>query len=454
MTSHQERVHPTPLCRRDFLRVGILGSAGLRLSELLRARALHAAQASPPPACILIFLAGGHSQLETYDLKPDAPDEYRGPCRPIPTCLSGFDVCEFMPRHAAIADRLALVRSCSHSFSGHWDGCQHVLTGWPAVLTGGGTPTSVYPEIGTIVKRLRPCGPHGLPNYVAVPSRLGAVGPAYLGKAYEPFEILGDPNLENFQVPNLSLPADALARLEERVHIRRAFDRLRSDLDHSGVMETLDHFDSEAIQLLTGTAAQQAFDLTRVHPRERDRYGRTRAGQLLLMARRLVEAGVGFVTAETSTYPEAGVEGGWDDHATAGDIFDKMKRRLPVFDQAFAALIEDLYDRGLDRQVLVVVMSEFGRTPRIDVKNGVPGRDHHPGVMSVVFSGGGLRMGQVIGSSDARAERPLDRPLRPVDVLATIYRFLGIDPAIQFRNHAGRPLAVLPEGEPIAELSS
>ena len=299
--------------RRDFLRVGYLGLAGLGLSDLLRGHArsvetvptASAGTAFDPDktgrACILVWLGGGPSHLETYDMKPEAPEEYRGPFRPTRTAVPGMEVCELLPRHAKIADRLTLIRSCSHNFAGHWDGAQHVLTGWPAVLTGGGTVTSVYPEIGCVVKRLRPSGPHGLPNYVGVPYRLGSVGPAYLGASYEPFIVGGDPNQADFRVPNLSVPTDELARLEDRNALRKALDGIRRDLDSSGVMEAMDSYDREALRLVTGREAQRAFDMSQIDPRERDRYGRTQAGQSLLLARRLVEAGVAFVSCEIAS---------------------------------------------------------------------------------------------------------------------------------------------------------
>lgn len=442
------------LSRRECLRAGWLGLGGLGLADLLRGRSLPtpAALRAEAPSCILVWLGGGPSHLDTYDLKPGAPAECRGLYQPIATRVPGLDVCELMPRHTQVADRLTLIRSFSHDFAGHQDGIQHVLTGWPAVLTGGGTTTSVYPEIGTIYKKVRPQGPAGLPSFVAVSHRLGFIGPAYLGMSCEPFVADGNPNDPNFKVQNLGLTAEALARLDDRHTLRQALDTLRRDIDRAGALEAMDSHDREAMRLLTSRETERAFDLGAVEPQERERYGRCRAGQSLLLARRLVEAGVGFVTVELANYAEAGVDGGWDDHAGVCNIFDRMNRRLPVYDQALCALIEDVYDRGLDRRVLVVVMGEFGRTPQLNTKEGKTGREHWPWAMSVVVSGGGMRMGQVIGSTEAKGERPKDRLMRPTDLLATIYRFLGIDPARQFRNHSGRPIAILPEGEPVREL--
>lgn len=359
-----------------------------------------------------------------------------------------------MPRHATMADRFTLIRSCSHGFAGHWDGSQHVLTGYPAVLINGGTETSVYPEVGAVVKKVRPQGPAGLPNYVAVSHRLGSVGPAYLGKSSEPFIASGNPNDPGYKVPNLGLESAALQRLQQRRPLRSSFDQIRREIDRTGALDAMNTFDREAVQLLTSDATQRAFDINRSDPRDRDRYGRCMAGQTLFLARRLVEAGVGFVTVELSNYREAGVDGGWDDHAGVCNIFDRMNRRLPVYDQALTTFIEDLYGRGLDQRVLVVVLGEFGRTPRVGEKNGLPGREHYPWAMSILVSGGGMNMGQVIGSTDARGEAPKSRPLRPADLLATIYQFLEINPRQEFQDHSGRPLAILPEGEPIRELFS
>ncbi|MDA0832492.1 MAG: DUF1501 domain-containing protein [Planctomycetota bacterium] len=445
---------PSATSRRDVLRAGLLGLSGLGLGDLLRMRANadSADNSTEPPACILVWLGGGPSHIDTYDLKPNAPSEYRGPYQPIQTAVPGLDVCELMPLHTKMAHRFSLLRSCHHGFSGHWDGAQHVLTGWPAVLTGGGTVTSVYPEVGTVFKKIRPTNAQGIPNYVAVSHRLGSVGPAYLGQACEPFIAPGNPASDDFKVPNLSISADTLSRFEDRRSLRNAFDQLRRDVDSSGMMHAMDSFDREAVQLLTNPNTERAFDLTQADPRRRDRYGRVTAGQSLFLALRLVEMGVEFVTVELAYYREAGVDGGWDDHAGTCNIFDRMNRRLPVYDQALTALIDDIYERGLDKRVLVVVMGEFGRTPQINVKENLPGREHWPSAMSVLFSGGGMNMGQVIGSTDSKAERPKDRALRPVDVLATMYRFLKIDPQHEFHDQLGRPFAILPEGDVIREL--
>jgi hypothetical protein len=433
----------------------MLGLGGLGLGDFFRLRA-RAAGSTPVPntACIFVSLFGGPSHLETYDPKPEAPVEYRGPFRAIATRVPGMHLCELLPRHARVADRFALIRSCSHELSDHFDAAQQVLTGRrpPRLRLSAGDPTNenTFPDVGSVCKRVRPTHPQGLPSYVAMPRRFRCGGPAYLGAACDPF-VVGHVH-SGFRVPNLNLTGGvSLARLEDRRQLLRDFDHMRRDLDGRGQLQALDRFNQEATRLLTGDASRRAFDLDREDPRVRDCYGRHEMGQSLLLARRLVEAGVSFVTCELYHH-EGEVNWNWDDHATEGHIFDAMQRRLPLLDQGVAALIDDLYARGLDERVVVVVTGEFGRTPRINPFKGRPGRDHWPSAMSMLVSGGGMRMGQVIGSTTSKGEWPRDRPLRPTDVLTTLYHFLGIDPRQEFRDHGGRPLAILPEGERIREL--
>jgi hypothetical protein len=448
------------LTRRRFLRAGLAGFGGLGLADLLRLRAQAAEAGSPrrDTACILVWLDGGPSHVDTYDLKPDAPAEYRSLFLPIRTKGPSMHVCELLPRHAQVADKFTLIRSCSHNIGDHADGARLVLSGRPPPVLDLGR--NRYPDLGSVVKWSRSMARRGLPSYVGIPARQESVGPGYLGKKYEPFEVRADPNAPNFQVPNLSLPDGAIDRLNDRVVLHRLLDNLRRELDLRGVMEAMDSYNQEAVGLLTGDEARKAFDLSRVDPRERERYGRSRVGQNLLLARRLVEAGIGFVHVDGRSFSDVapGIQGDWDDHAVLSNIFEAMQKRLPWYDQAVAALIEDLYQRGLDKKVLVVVTGEFGRTPQINLKpsrfTGVvqPGREHWPLAMSILVSGGGLRMGQVIGSTTSRGETPKDRPLRPTDLLATVYHFLGIDTSREYQDHSGRPLAILPDGAPISEL--
>lgn len=444
---------PGPLARRDFLRVGALGLGGLGLGDLLRSRAQAAEPGEPgrDMACIVVWLHGGPSHIDTYDLKPDAPAEYRGAFKPIRTRVPGLDVCELLPKHAAVADRFSLIRSVTHTFSAHAGGVQQILTGRMPRAREKEEPD--YPDIGSIIKKVRPVAPGGLPQYVTMPFRFESGGPAYLGKAYEPFAVPVSPNVPRFQVPNLALPTPSAARLDERRGLLASFDRVRRDIDRGSSMEALDQYHREAVALLTGDGARKAFDVAAEGDRVRDRYGRTRVGQSLLLARRLVEAGVGFVSVQAGSFDQPEGSSNWDDHAVAWNVFDQMKLRLPVYDQALTALIEDIHARGLEKRVLVLAFGEFGRTPKVSRgPNGRPGREHYPDAMSVLVSGGGLRMGQVVGATDARAERPKERPLAPTDLLATIYACLGIDWKQEFPDFTGRPLAILPGGEPIAEL--
>ena len=441
---------PGPMRRREFLRTGLAAFGSLSLPALLRMKA----QAGPAAtrektAVIVVWLHGGATHLETYDPKPNAAAEFRGPFSPIATRTPGLDVCELLPRHAAISDKFAILRSMVHTGFCHQQGQQQLFTGHP-VRELKQKPDN--PDCLTIANRLRWDANRSIPNYVGV-APMPYIGSAYLGPAYEPFAVSGDPNAPNFQVPNIGLgDASQVAHLQQRRGLRASFDRLRRDLDRLGDMHALDSFEEQAWGMLTSPEAQRAFDISREDPRVRDRYGRSRWGQQCLLARRLVEAGVELVT--TTFY---GVEGGqfgnWDDHAVNCHCFDAMKERAPVFDQAVTALIEDLYARGLDRRVLLVVTGEFGRTPRISYANGRPGRDHWPSATSMLFAGGGIEGGQVIGATDSRGEQVVERRVGVGDFLATIYRHLGIDAkATAFTNFAGRPVPILPEGEAIREL--
>ena len=452
-----------PLSRRRFLRVGSLGLGALTLGDLFRLRAAQGATAAEPDtAVILLWLPGGAPHMETYDLKPGAPAEYRGEFRPIPTVVPELQVCEHLPRHAKIADKFNIVRSIAHEFADHGGGHKRFLTGrLPASPVGF---VNDAPMVGSIVAKMREGRDVGLPNYVAGTDagRNGvdvfSFGAAYLGQATTPFIVGGDPNAPNFRVENLTLAPGLEGRLEHRSHLLKDFDQLRRDLDRNGAIEAMDQFDRRAMDLLLSDKARNAFDLSREDPRLRDRYGRHAWGQRAILARRLVEAGCSFVTMVLENPVPAGkpfppgVIYNWDSHAVNGHIFDDARYRLPIYDQAVTALVEDLYARGLDRRVLLIVTGEFGRTPRLSYDKGRPGRDHWPSAMSLLVCGGGMRTGQVVGSTDRRGERPKDHPLTPNDLWATMYRHLGIDPEQTFPDHSGRPMPILPFGEPIREL--
>jgi hypothetical protein len=446
------------LHRRDFLRVGSFALGGLTLGDLLRLRAAAAGQEQQTgdTSVILLWLSGGPSQLETYDLKPGAPAEYRGEFRPIRSTVPGLDVCEHLPLHAQVADKFTLIRSIQPNYQDHGPGTWRFLSGRMQPVSASDGP-SHFPEIGSIVSWARRARRTSLPQFIAQP-RIFRQGHAYLGLGHAPFLIGADPAAADFQGKNLTLHPALAHRLDDRQRLLHTFDTLRREVDGSGTMAVMDEFNRKAVNLLTGHQVRQAFDLNQESTKVRHRYGRHHWGQSALLARRLAEAGCGFIHLNLlSIYKNGyfnGLADNWDDHSEAvrGNIFEAMRRRLPVLDRTVTALIEDIYQRGLEKKIMVVVMGEFGRTPRLSTQSGRPGREHWGGSMSVLVSGGGLKTGQVIGATNARAEHPHSRKLDPNDLLATIYRFLGIDPEEAIADATGRPMPILPYGTPIDEL--
>ncbi len=422
--------------RRGFLKVGSLAVGGLTLPDLLRLRAAGAAPAKHK-AVIQIWQAGGPSHLDMYDLKPNAPSEVRGEFKPIATNVPGIQIGEHLPRQAAIMDKLAILRSAYHTNAGHGMGSQWMLTGYQPTIE---VNDNIYPSCGSVVAKLRGPNEPGLPAYVNLPRLLNLGKAAYLGASHNPFAPDNDPNLDSFQVRNLKLPGRVDAsRLERRRELLQDIDKLRRDVDTRGDVVGLDTFYRDALEMVTNTKAQRAFDVQKEPDRLRERYGRNDLGQCCLLARRLVEAGVTYVTVQAG--------GGWDSHS---NNFKQLKDNLlPKFDQAVAGLVTDLCERGLQDDVLVMAFGEFGRTPKI---NKDAGRDHWPGAMSILYAGGGLKMGQAIGTTNATAEYPTSKAASPGCVLSTMYHVLGIDPGHVFYDQAQRPLPVLSEGEPIKEL--
>lgn len=447
---------PGPLQRREFLRLGLAGLGSLSLSELLRLRARAGREAHRHRALLVVWCHGGASHIETYDPKPAAPSEYRGPYRPIATRVPGMQLCELLPRHAQVANRFTLLRSLVHGGVCHDSGPQQIFTGRPVAL---GRLRADVPDLFSITHALHRDPSRPLPGYIGVPP-IPYLGAAFLGAAHEPFVVGGDPNRPEFQVPNIA-PTDgqAIPRLEGRMGLRQRLDDLLRRRDRLGG-PAFDTFQEQAWRMVTGPEARRAFDLNFEDPRLRDRYGRNTWGQQCLMARRLVEAGVELVTVSLNG-PLCGRVQNWDDHAVNHHVFDAMRQRAPYFDQAVSALIEDLHERGLDQEVLLVVGGDFGRTPRIsyaaDSGSGVtqPGRDHWPHANAFLFSGGGIRAGQVIGRTDRLGEHAIDRRVGVGDFAATIYHHLGIDhDRATIADPTGRPVPILPEGRPIAELTS
>jgi hypothetical protein len=443
------------LSRRSFLRAGSLGLAGvnLGLADLLRARAIAAENGRPGPAdrsVILVWLDGGPPQHETYDPKPQAPTEFRGPLKAMSTKVPGILVSELLPNHALLMDKMSIIRSMHHDNGDHYAAAHWMLTGYLGSNAASLAPQ--YPSAGSIVAKLAGARKPEMPAYVGLPQThsVGLVpgyhGGAYLGAAYNPFVADGNPNSEKYRVPGLELPSGVdRKRMLGRRTLLASFDRARRDVDAIGSGDALDRFDQQAFKLVLGDAARQAFDIRKEDPRLRDRYGRNQWGQSALLARRLVEAGVRFVTLTFS---------GWDYHSS---LERGMKSVLPRLDSAVGSLVADLDDRGLLDSTMVLVMGEFGRTPRMNKKgvpgsDPVPGRDHWGKVMSVLSAGGGFARGLTIGASNSRGEIPNDRPVRPQDLLVTIYHQLGLTPDTIFPNRSGRPVTIGSNGEIISEL--
>ncbi|MBI1913658.1 MAG: DUF1501 domain-containing protein [Planctomycetes bacterium] len=445
------------LTRREWLRAGGLGALGLSLPDLLRQRA----EAAPRLArqghfgrarsCILAFLFGAPAHQDVWDLKPDAPREVRGEFKPIATTVPGILVGEHVPRVARQAHRFAIVRSVSHPDNTHTVAMHYMLTGHRHLqpATNPQNKPTDFPTFGAVMRYLRP-GPGPLPSGVSLNSPANQVSAAnhifpgffagFLGSAHDPLFVAQDPSLDDFR-PFPSVEGAVAQRLLDRRVLLSVVDAQRRVLAQSAAVRALDAHEARAFDLVTSPAARRAFDLSRESDRARDRYGRTPFGQGLLLARRLVEAGVGLVTVNW-----ARDDAFWDTHA---DNFRLLKNSLlPPFDVAFAALLEDLAQRGLLDETLVVCLGEFGRTPKI---NGAAGRDHWAPCNSVVLAGGGVCGGQVYGASDRQAAFPTTAPVSPGDLSATIYQALGIDTHTQVRDHLGRPLP-LSDGAPVTAL--
>ncbi|MDB5334876.1 MAG: hypothetical protein JWN70_495 [Planctomycetaceae bacterium] len=449
--------------RREFLRAGVLGAGaawGLSLPQLLRAEA-PSAKDRLDTSVIILWMRGGPSHIDMWDMKPDAPAEYRGEFEPVSTKIPGIQLCEHLPKTAACLDQWSIIRSMHHrkedGLADHSSGDQICFTGYPSARDPSG---NISPSVGSIVKRQVQSLNTSMPAYVMVPKMVPGTDAAYLGAAYRPFETIADPGSDAaFDVPNLRSPEGiSVERLGSRKALRTNVDRLRRQLDSSGMMAAMDEFDRQAWEMVTGDRARKAFDFSAEPTSVRERYGifptyrSTRVfaggdapnwGQRVLLARRLVEAGVRLVTVDCRW---------WDTHE---DNFWSLKNEfLPRWDLAYSALIEDLKQRGLLERTLVVAWGEMGRMPRINTRAGagMGGRDHWPNAMSVAIAGGGVQGGRVVGSTDSKGSVPKDNPKIPQDVLATIYRHLGVDTNQSYLDNSGRPLQVLPAGRPIDEL--
>jgi Protein of unknown function (DUF1501) len=430
--------------RRALLRAGLHGTLGLGLADLLRLRALAAGEGSPSAAqkpvksCILIWLAGGASHIDTFDPKPDAPVDVRGEFKPIDTSVPGLKISEVFPILSMVMDKVTLIRSVTSPEVDHDRASHHLLTGYRP------SPALVYPSYGSVVAKAREARRSALPPYVAVPDGPAFSSSGYLTPAYDPFTVLGDPNSPTFRVRDLT-PPDRLTldRLRRRREMVKLLDRFARDVPETSLTASRDQFTDMAYDLLTSSAAQAAFKLSDEPDAMRDSYGRTPIGQSCLLARRLVEAGVSFVTVNDRGPGPLG----WDTHQ---QNFTTIKNTLaPPLDQALASLLIDLEQKGLFDQTLVVMMGEFGRTPKI---NANAGRDHHGRARSVVLAGAGLPKGLVLGRTDAKADNPADRPVTPADLASVIFLALGIDPEQKFLGPDSRPIRLVDNGKPPKEL--
>jgi hypothetical protein len=428
--------------RRDCLQLGLGGLVAGGLTGALRASAGDALvkQAKRADACILIWMDGGPSHYETFDPKPEAPSEIRGAFGTIATQTPGIRFSQPMKRLAAISDSLAVVRSIRHDQGNHGAGNHYMMTGAPPrIPVGCGAFVSFHPSLGSVVAH-QVGAPHGIPAYFSIPSMSRSGGPNFLGSKYAPFVVPDNPNRSSFRVRDVTIPSGlSETRYADRQEIRRSVDKMVRFADAAAGDPTLaaDEFYEQGMQLITSPEAQAAFDIHAEPDEVRDAYGRTTFGQQALLARRLVDAGVPFVTL---------YQGGWDHHV---DIFKAFDSKMPPFESTLAALIEDLKQRGSLDRTLVVALGEFGRTPKVNNRGG---RDHWSNAMSVMFAGGGTPGGQVIGATDRHGYAAVERVLSPENFVSTIYRKLGIDPGQLLYTPEGRPTHLVSDAMPIREL--
>ncbi len=457
----------TSMGRREFLRAGTLGLYGLTLPQLLQGQAQASAEGPPrrAKACIILFMWGGPAQQDTWDMKPDAPSEYRGEFRPISTKVPGLQICEHMPRIAQHTDKLAVIRSMTHNDVDHLTATHYLLTG-RAVPNRGGPESQDWPSYGAILSYLGR-GQNPLPPFVSMMPEMPVTNTSaprfveqshgraagWLGPRYAPMRIDANANLPNYRVADFSLQADVPQdRLNRRQTLLRQIENQRRGLEGHPLVAGMDSNYTRAFSILNNPQVTRAFDLSREPDRLRDRYGRNIHGQAVLQARRLVEAGVPLVTVFWQNDGIKNVSVYWDTHQR--NFIDLKTRLCPMSDQAFSALLEDLDQRGMLEETLVVWTGEFGRTPRVGQSvvggagAGRDGRDHWAGVFTTVLAGGGIRGGVVHGSSDRYAAQPATEPTRPADVAATIYNRLGINHEMTLRDRLNRPL-ILCEGTPI-----
>ena len=429
------------MSRRDCLQLGLGALTGLGLSQTLQLRALAGdSAAKKPTSCILIWLDGGPTHYETFDPKPEAPSEIRGQFDPIDTNVPGIRFSQGMQKLAGITDKLAIVRSIQHNDPNHGAGNHYMMTGAPTrIPVFCGAFVSFHPSLGSATAHERGAQ-NGLPAYFTIPTMSRSGGPNFLGAKYAPFVVGDDPSSPNFRVRDVALPQGLSGeRFLGRRDIRSQVDRLARIADKAAgdPVTAIDEYYNQSYGLVTSAEAQKAFDIHSEPDSVRDAYGRNSFGQRALLARRLVEAGVPFITL---------YDGGWDHHT---DMFNTLNKRLPVVDPAVAALIQDLEQRGMLDTTLVVMLGEFGRTPKVNDK---AGRDHWSSAMSVMFAGCGTPGGQVVGATDRNGYAAIERILSPEMFASTIYKKLGIDPGKIFFTPQGRPTHLVSDPTPISEL--
>jgi len=433
------------VARRDFIQLGVGGVLGLGMGDLVRLRADAAravGKASPDDVnCILVWLDGGPTHYETFDPKPDAPSGVRGEFKPIPTTVPGVSFCETMPKLAKTLNRMAIIRSICHKDPNHGGGNHYMMTGAPTpVPVNCGSSVSFHPSFGSTVSHLRGIR-DGLPAYATLPRKSRSAGPHFLGGQHAPFVIDGDPNRKGYRVRDVVLPRSiSEGRADTRLKLRRSLDRMLRIADAAAADPAVefDSFYQQGIDLISSPKAQAAFDVEQEPASVRDHYGRNDFGQRLLLARRLAGVGVSFVTV---------YNGGWDHHT---NIFkEPFRKKVDLVDTGMAALINDLHERGQLDSTLVLLLGEFGRTPKI---NKDVGRDHWPHAMSVLVAGAGVPPGQVIGSTDVKGYYASDRIYSPEDFACSLYTKMGIDPHKILYTNTGRPLPIVNGGTPIKEL--
>ncbi|MDF1812281.1 MAG: DUF1501 domain-containing protein [Verrucomicrobiales bacterium] len=426
--------------RRDFIQTGLSALGGMSLPGLLQSQAMGDATKTPA-RCIMIWLDGGPSHYETFDPKPDAPSEIRGEFGTVPTTVPGVHFCDTMPKLAKEFHKFTVVRSIAHNQNNHGAGNHYLMTGSPTpVPVGCGAYVTFHPSFGSVVSRDRRV-PHGLPAYISTPRVSRSGGPNFLGAQHAPFVISDNPDSKSFRVRDVTIPADiAEGRARSRADLRHSLDRMKriTDQQAEDPATAFDEYYARGFDIITSPAAQEAFDISKENEKVRESYGRNDFGQRLLLARRLTEVGVPFVTV---------YYGGWDDHR---GLFESYKKgKIERVDTGVAALLKDLSDRGSLDNTLVLLLGEFGRTPKI---NKDAGRDHWSFAMSVLMAGAGIPGGQIVGATDVKGYYANENVYAPEDFAASLYTKMGIDHQMILRDTAGRPRQLVNNGRIIKEL--